>query len=298
MVTLFLINRTIFCRWCTNWAITWLDLLCRSFSLCWVCWECACGDSLGTRMHRVQRSRAPVSGVAGGWGIWTQSRVSVAWSNRQVQLAEQIPLLLHLSDSTFVQWLVKALCMNCHIQCCRLTSARRQEGFTSSRQKDAPGRPLIFAVHAITLQGVLSMFEKCSSRLASIHVYLYDALHPRVTAGLAEREKLFCWRHTMDAGIWKNPFDSFLDSTEPRKQVWGKTITWRTWIKLILNLRLLKPGNGGEFKNPVGSDSVFIPVMTFLLFHPSLSSHKDGAGGWGESWESGLISWAECLSLK
>ena len=224
----------------------------------------------------------------GGWGVGDLNTVLPDQRGKCSWLNKYRPTLLHLSDSTFVQWLIKALHMNYHIQCCRLTSARRKDLHPEDRRMLLVDL-LFFQFTPWHREDVPSVFAKRGSRLTSIHVYLYDALHPGVTAGLAEWEKLFCWRHTMDAGIWKNPFDSFLGSTEPRKQVWGKTITWRTWIKLILNLRPLKPGNGGEFKNPVGSDSVFIPVMTFLLFHPFLSSYKDGAGGWGESWEQGLI---------
>lgn len=47
-----------------------------------------------------------------------------------------------------------------------------------------------------------------------------------------------------------------------------------------VNLRPLKSGNGGEFKNLVGSYSVFILVITSPpLLHPFLFFHKDGDSG-------------------
>lgn len=59
----------------------------------------------------------------------------------------------------------------------------------------------------------------------------------------------------------------FFLTQHSEERLLGKTITWRTWIKLILNLTQWKPGNGGEFNNLFGCYSVFILVITSLPLH-------------------------------
>lgn len=100
-----------------------------------------------------------------------------------------------------------------------------------------------------------------------LHSFMFIYMVLSIPDGRSDRRINFLlkpqnWCHDL-----KELFYFYFFNLTQRRKVFGKTITWRTWIKLILNLRQWKPGNGDEFNNPFGCYSVFILVITSLPLH-------------------------------
>lgn len=133
---------------------------------------------------------------------------------------------------------------------------------------------------------------------ASVHVYLRGSPSHQGNGGSGRTRETFLLKIHHGRRNLKDSLRFFLWLDIAKKAGLGKTITWTTRIKLILNSRPLKPGNGGEFKSPVGRDSGITLVITSLLLHLLLSSSKYGAGGEGKSWEQGLILVSGILIFK
>ena len=205
-----------------------------------------------------------------GGRIWAQSKVSAAWPNKPVQLLnKQFPSCICPTKHLYSGWSRR----------CALTTTSSSDDLRHLFRKMLLADLSFLQFMLWHCQDVLSAFAKHSYRLASIHVYLYGcSSHQGNSRSGRTRETFFVEDTPQTPGLERTPLILSLTQQSQESRL-GKTITWGTWIKLILNLRPLKPGNGGEFKNPVGSDSVFILVMTFLLLRLFLSSHKDGAGG-------------------